>query len=245
MQKIPNNFKPKKNFSLIRIGNYNDGGYLLGYNSLTKASCLISLGIELDIGFEEMFYEKTGKKVFMYDKSHFKYYFRDQFLISLNNLRRFKFLELFEKIKSYFKIKKFTKKNYFEVNHISYDSLSQIINSINFKENLIIKIDIEGSEYRVLDCLIKNQNLIECLIIEFHDVDLHLNKIINFINSFNLELTHVHANNFGLADKYNNPTVLEMTFEKNPILENNNKVAIPKKLDRSNNPYKKDFKNYL
>ena len=52
------------------------------------------------------------------------------------------------------------------------------------------------------------------LVIEFHDVDLHQEKILEFINNFNLELTHIHPNNFGLKDDNGDPKVIEMTFEK-------------------------------
>ena len=41
-------------------------------------------------------------------------------------------------------------------------------------------------------------------------------KINNFINSFKLTLTHIHPNNYGATDPSGNPTVIELTFEKNP-----------------------------
>ena len=41
-------------------------------------------------------------------------------------------------------------------------------------------------------------------------------KIKNFINKINLDITHIHANNFGIADLNGNPTVVEITFENNP-----------------------------
>ena len=41
---LPIEFKPKKNFSLIRLGRDNDGGYLIGFNSVKSAKTLISFG---------------------------------------------------------------------------------------------------------------------------------------------------------------------------------------------------------
>jgi len=38
-------------------------------------------------------------------------------------------------------------------------------------------MDIEGGEYRILDNLIKHQDKICGIVIEFHDIDLHLEKI--------------------------------------------------------------------
>ena len=46
---------------------------------------------------------------------------------------------------------------------------------------IFLKIDIEGSEYRILDDLIRYQDLIKGLVIEFHNIDLHMEKILNFI----------------------------------------------------------------
>ena len=43
-----------------------------------------------------------------------------------------------------------------------------------------------------LDDIINNNKLIEGIAIEFHDADLHTDKIINFINKINLSLVHVH-----------------------------------------------------
>ena len=53
-----------------------------------------------------------------------------------------------------------------------------------------IKIDIETSEYRILDELIENQEKFTGIAIEFHDVDLHLDKILKFITSLNMTLAH-------------------------------------------------------
>ena len=79
-----------------------------------------------------------------------------------------------------------------------------------------MKIDIEGSEYRLLDTLILNQNRITGLVIEFHDCDLHLDVINKFIKSFDIKLAHIHANNFApIRSNDMLPLSLELTFSKN------------------------------
>ena len=60
--------------------------------------------------------------------------------------------------------------------------ISDIFNSLDFNHSgetkpVFFKIDIEGSEYRILDDLINYQKVIEGLVVEFHNVDLHLEKI--------------------------------------------------------------------
>ena len=84
------------------------------------------------------------------------------------------------------------------------------------------------------------QDLICGLVIEFHDIDLHIQKINDFIRSFNLVLTHIHPNNFGQKDKNGDPIVIELTFEKNPI-ETNKDHGIPNMFDQPNNPDAKDI----
>ena len=93
------------------------------------------------------------------------------------------------------------------------------------KDNIFLKIDVEGAEYRFLDDLISNQNRISGLVIELHDCDIHLKKIKEFIRSFDLNLIHIHANNHApikLEDGL--PVVIELTFSKFSELSNSNNL---------------------
>ena len=81
-----------------------------------------------------------------------------------------------------------------------------------------MKIDIEGDEYRILEDIINNEKIIEGIAIEFHDVDLHLDKIIYFIKKINLTLIHIHPNNYSSYGKDGIPSSLE-NFFKNPELK--------------------------
>ena len=102
-------------------------------------------------------------------------------------------------------------------------------------EKLFLKMDIEGSEYRCLGAIIQNQDKICGLAIEFHDVDLHLDKIYHFIEELNLSLIHVHANNSSPVTPLGIPLVLELTFSRN--CEFTTQVtSLPHKLDQPNDP---------
>ena len=74
------------------------------------------------------------------------------------------------------------------------------------------KIDIEGSEYRILDDLKRYQDRISGLVVEIHDCDLHLDRIRDFIEGFKLPLAHIHANNCAPIDGKDLPLVMELTF---------------------------------
>jgi ABC-type Mn2+/Zn2+ transport system ATPase subunit len=94
-----------------------------------------------------------------------------------------------------------------------------------------LKIDIEGSEYRILDDLIKLQKKLCGVVIEFHNIDLFLNKIKRFINLNKLQLIHIHANNVGILLNDNN--IIELTFAKNPETIGT-KIKFPNELDQPN-----------
>ena len=50
---LPKNFKPKNEYNLIRLGQNNDGGYLVEKYSLDEAKSLISFGLSYDWSFEK------------------------------------------------------------------------------------------------------------------------------------------------------------------------------------------------
>ena len=79
----------------------------------------------------------------------------------------------------------------------------------------------------------QNSDFLSGLVIEFHDVDLNKDKIIDFSNKLNLELVHIHPNNFGGVDSKNNPLVLEISYSKNPI-KIGDTPKLPNVLDRPN-----------
>ena len=79
-----------------------------------------------------------------------------------------------------------------------------------------IKIDIEGSEYRILEEILHYQKNFTGIVIEFHDVDLHLRKIVNFVENLQLTLVHIHPQNPAFVTDSNIPTQIELSFAKNP-----------------------------
>ena len=64
MTKLPKDLKPKFRYQLIRLGGYNDGGYLVGLKSILATSTLISFGIGGDIEFEKDFLNKKKSNFF-------------------------------------------------------------------------------------------------------------------------------------------------------------------------------------
>ena len=105
-------------------------------------------------------------------------------------------------------------------------------------KNCFAKVDIEGNEYRVLGQIIEHQAKLSGLVIEFHNCDLMLEKIKLFIEKFDLDLVHIHVNNFGIITKDGFPTVIELTFSPrkfNSKREENESNFPVQSLDQPNN----------
>ena len=59
-----------------------------------------------------------------------------------------------------------------------YISMKEVF-ALTILNNIFLNIDIEGSEYIIFDSIIENKDRLSWLAIEFHDYDLHLDKIGN------------------------------------------------------------------
>ena len=78
-----------------------------------------------------------------------------------------------------------------------------------------LKIDIEGSEYSILDDLVSHAAATAGLAIEFHNCGKHLDEIVAFAQRYPLRLIHVHVNNYSQIDERGCPDSIEMTFSSN------------------------------
>ena len=239
---LPKEFKPDGLYDLVRLGKNNDGGYLVCKNSIEVSDCLISCGISDDFSFEVNFKNKKNIPIFAYDSTSTNIFFLKKILI---NILKIKLKNLFKGIYNFIKFKIFfnNKSNFFFKNKIGkggdagsvYISIEEAIKKTNNARSIFFKIDIEGSEYRILDDIIKYRDRLSAITIEFHDADIHQDKIIKFINNINLTLVHIHANNFSEYNYDNIPTALELSFSKIPKKLNKN-LSLPHPLDQKNNP---------
>jgi hypothetical protein len=249
---LPKQFKPNHLYELIRLGKNNDGGYLAGKNSVLNSSTLISFGINDDCSFEKEFKNLHNIDVLCFDHAVGAGFWFKKFRRALRkslkgeikllkdffiNIFNYKFF--FNRSGSFFYKQRIVGKddNSLLLGEIN---IKKIINNNNLKKNLFLKIDIEGHEYEILDDIISFSSYINGLIIEFHDVDINLNKIITFINSIDLKLIHIHPNN-SINYRNNIPPCLEFSFERNPIIVSND-VHFPHNLDQKNDKRNDDLK---
>jgi hypothetical protein len=254
---LPKQFKPKHKYNLIRIGRNNDGGYLVEKDSISKSNSLVSFGIGFDWSFEKDFFNYRKIPIHCYDHtlkySHIKKFSR-QSLFSLLKPSMWRFDAFKETKKNIFLYKDY--KNFFKEDVVHFRSaigigfkrikLKEIFDRIR-NDPIFLKIDIERSEYRILEEIIEFQKYICGAVIEFHDIDLHQDKILNFINNFKLKLVHVHGQNPG-GEQYltesGDPTQLEMTFSNvENFLDIN--PQIPHNLDQASDSRFEEIKLYF
>ena len=244
--KLPIFLKPKSVNDLIRVGRDNDGGYLISKSDVTQSDHIIGLGINDDWSFEEGFTKLKKVRVSAYDASVDSDFFLRQVLVSLKRLKlrsAFRSAQKFSQYKSFFSngnthISKFVT----DFSLGQYISIDAVFKSAIYFKNIFLKIDIEGFEYRILESIIENSHRITGLVIEFHDCDLHIDRIEQFVSRLPLQLVHVHANNYGLVNANHFPLVLEITFSKHASPDNDNVDTLPHPLDMPNNPEAKEIK---
>ena len=129
--------------------------------------------------------------------------------------------------------------------------INEIVQSKNYK-NIILKCDIEGGEYEIMNELTKYNKKISCILVEFHQIDKNIKNFKDIINNLLnfYTIVHLHGNNHdSLIEGLNIPKTLEITFVKNDFLNTDEYVTkFPNIfLDNPNNPTIKDlefeFKN--
>ena len=240
---------------LVRIGAKNDGGYVIPEDLIHRTEILISLGINDDWSFDEDFKNlNSSVSVHAYDHTISNYSFKIAIIKRILSLLRGK--SSFKDVsKSIGTLKKYI--TFFSGNSIHYQSkvhnrkdsasdvtIDEIFNR-TLSNSVFLKIDIESSEYRLIDSLLKYKDRIIGMAIEFHDTD---PLRIIFINSMkklllDFEIVHLHANNSSSSSSDGLPEVLEISFARRGdfiSLGRRTELPIPN-LDHPNDITKQDF----
>ena len=253
-----NFFKPLKNNNLIRLGRKADGGYVVDKDIVEKTNFLITFGMGPDWSFE-LDYIKLNHKIniFMYDytvssapylKEIWKYSRRFiTFRAKAKDVKdRINYLINYLK---FFKLKNvnfFSEKITYPIKDKIDTDIEKVFSRIPSKENVILKSDIEGSEFEVIDEISKFSSRIKMLIFEFHWLDKNEEIFLRSIKKLqkDFDVVHIHGNNHCEKLSTGLPITLEMTLVNKNIKSNEATYVkdFPiKNLDFPNNPYKKDL----
>jgi hypothetical protein len=218
-------FHPIQVPGLRRMGNLFDGGYVVHFNSLFDADCLVNYGVGYNVEFEKDFFRATGKRILAFDPTlkeispiikKIKTGDIISFLRHVKNRITWTFEQ--SKLKRY-RIK-FFEEGIASVDSGKYKSLNYHYDKFDLHDKkIILKIDVEGSEYSVFADPSVYRLLGNCLqlIVEFHDVHENLEKLITFMENVSKthSLIHIHSNNHTgtfMVDGKSIPDTMEMTL---------------------------------
>ena len=243
-------------YNKVRIGKDNDGGYVI-CELPDNYDLFISGGISNDISFEIDFLQKYKDKD--NDNNIIKCYAFDGTIstLPLQNVSNNK--DILTNIN-------FIKKNLGNIESNDITNLSSYFTSSNKYNNIFMKIDIEGHEFRLLPYLIDNNYMskIKQLVVEIHspaDIQMFpdyfaglsdikndvMFKLLNNINKTHT-LVHFHGNNgcnTQVIDNIKLPHVFECTYIRNDFIKEEEKIKnneiLPTRLDMKNIKDKPDF----
>jgi hypothetical protein len=255
-----------------------DGGYILSKRQIGMTKVLLGLGINYDWTFEEDFRRENEEcEIYCYDfsvgkKIYLKALVSSLFgLVSLSNYTKeifnqrsplsvlskpFLILSTYMRFSSFFNSRKhnhFIQKGVSNVDYGSFVSVKKMFADIPMMDScadnsFFIKMDIEQSEYDILEDVLIYSSKINGMVVEFHDLRHFWTDFSYLIDKIteSFEVIHVHGNNCdGPIPGTTLPNFVEVTFMKKDLLTKDELEAInersyPTELDRANVPFRPD-----
>lgn len=209
---FPSIYRPYTCKNLIRLGNNNDGGYLVNELDVKRTDNLIGFGVGTDISFENNFVKINNCDVYVYDQN-INVDINPEFnVIKQNVLTDIKLEEVFNnKHKIFLKC---------DIDGDEYNILNFLINYCHLFTGLVMEVhDIEILEnnFKIMDFIAKFRLPL---------VHAHVNNHQYYI----------------MPDKTIIPSVLELTFSSSDNIYYDENIQLPHKLDMPNKVGEFDFK---
>jgi hypothetical protein len=241
---------------LLRLGRWVDGGYIVPYSAVHTADALISFGISNDWSFEEGFHAINPRApIHAYDHTVSAGMFRKQFLKGLWRwtLGKAPLADIGQRLWLWRDFRAFFgshSRRHFEEKIVGKESRrGEATVDVAFarldqsRTNVFLKVDIERSEYEIIDAIMRHAGRIEALAIEFHNT-IHAREPFSramgeLLRQF--EIVHLHANNFGSIAPDGLPETLEITLVRRTGTSFAKRSELPIQLDRPNDPRRGDY----
>ena len=234
---------------LIRVGRDHDGGYVLPRRLIEAADTVLALGLNDDWSFEQGLLElRPVLRVDGYDPSVSRKQFTSAAVVDLIRLvaLRGSFAQLkgrMATVRSYDRLFNGDNRHFEQriTNRPRGDGESDLTGALDRLggERVLLKMDIEGSEYRVVDQVVDNASRIVGACIEFHDTEPFRAAFDHAIDQLltRFSIAHVHPNNYGRIATDGLPDVLEITFLNRSVFADSDyrsTIFLPE-LDQPNN----------
>lgn len=210
---------------LVRFGGATDGGYLLPHRLLGQINAVLSFGLATDWFFEEQMARlRPGIPIHVYDHTvGAKTFYRAAKSRSLKFLSgRASFDDVRTRWKTYTDYGRFftgRHRHYAERVFDRCDNVNDATLDIAFgrlgePRHVLLKMDIEGGEYRIVPAIGAFADRIDLLAVEFHDTGPLRQVFETQIRSLlaHFAVVHLHANNIAGMAEDGLPDALEITF---------------------------------
>lgn len=221
--KLPACLRPQRYVDLHRLGPVSDGGYCIPPQVIARSEALVSLGVSADFRFEQDFTNHNDVPVYAFDHSVTKaFWFRRRVerlvggVVHPTTRNPDRSRATMRDFKRYFGAPGHT----FWPLMVGYDgdlvtSLDTVLRGLEVKREVYLKMDIEGWEWRCLDDIVANESSFSGISVEFHDVDLHLLRLCEFVASLSeLQPVYVQVNNCSRILPDGSPVAIEVSFAR-------------------------------
>lgn len=241
---------------LVRVGRHNDGGYIIPRAALKETEVLLSLGVNEDWSFDADFLRINPKAiVHAYDPTISDRYFKKQIIKRFIYLccAKSSFKDCYRSVRLRSSYKRFFNgpaRHYEERVHNRIDTVEDATFESMFRrtesEKSFVKMDIEGSEYRVIDDLVKYSTRVIGIMIEFHDTEPLRAVFCTAVKKLqeHYDIVHIHGNNYAPVGFDGFPEVVEITFLRKGFYGSvtaKRRVLPLEKLDEPNDPKRADY----
>jgi hypothetical protein len=250
--------------SLRRLGSAHDGGYVVALETIAAARLLLSFGVATNWDFErdavavnpaltvEAFDPSVGPRHFagIAVRSALSVPLR---FVAADPRGAFSSARRVGTAVDYFRFfsrgARHTRKRVWYNSDRDSAAIADILADVRASRRgpVFAKIDIEGSEYRILPWIIANPDLFTGLVVEFHHTDICADifnrQMAQLLDRF--QVMHVHGNNYGdLAVDGSLPLSLEITFAHRRLTRRMTYASdgpSGRGLDAPNDPRRPDF----
>jgi len=211
---------------LIRIGRENDGGYGVPESLIREAEILVSLGINDDWSFDEQCRTlNPSLRVHAYDFTISRRHFVQKLQLAIIGVcsgrtslqvlrRRWRVLKSYDRFFTG-PVEHFEERIHNRIDRPYDTTLSRVFERAD-SNKILLKVDIEGSEYRIIDAIAGYADRVVGIIVEFHDTDPLRSVFVDAIRKLqqHFDIVHVHANNTEGIASDQLPELLEVTFAR-------------------------------
>jgi hypothetical protein len=241
--------------TMVRLGSANDGGYVVPLDAVKSAGALVSFGLRFDWNFERDFRRLNPQAVVhCYDHTVSSrgalFFSATETLRFLTNFRPHTLrgaMTWFD-YRGFFRgdVKHFQQRVWRDRDRNSV-TVSDALARVQDRRPVFLKIDIEGSEYRIMDDVLENADAIGAIAIEFHDLDIYPERFNETVEALRAKfhVVHIHANNYADLSPHDFPGALELTllnktlFKQEPVISAQRYPLAG--LDQPNDPRTPDY----